>query len=142
MQIHYRSRPPSRNAHHPHHLYLGHKTYPEFGSNLMEARKGLSDVYDDEIETIKDRMLEGNLDPSAANVAIRSNQWKAMATNPLVYSNKSYIEKNETVNVTTRHVNRLEIDGLSDEQLDALENALSARLLTGPNGDSDTAGED
>lgn len=113
-------------------LYNWAKTFPSFGSELMEARIALGGVYADEIEDIKQRMLDGKLDPSAANVAIKSNQWKAQITDPRTYANKSYVEKNQTVSVTSTYVQKIDIEGLDDDQLDAIELALNAKLLTGP----------
>lgn len=115
-------------------LHTWCKTYPDFGAKMYEARCFLGDVYDDEIETIKNSMLSGNLDPHAAQVAIKSNQWKAMAVDPRNYATKSYVDKNERKTVEHVFTNRIPVEDMTDEELDSLESALQKTklLLTGP----------
>ena len=123
-------------------IYVWKDRYPEFAAELDRAQRALGDIYMDDVHTIVRQVREGKLDPNAARVALHASFRLAEITDPRTYANKSYVEKNETVNVKTTHINRIEIDGLSDEQLDALENALQAKLLTGPDGVSNTSGED
>ena len=123
-------------------IYLWKERFPEFAEELERAQRALGDIYLDEIHTYIDEVRTGTLDPTAGNVVIRGSQWLAAQTDPRSYANRSYVEKNETVSVKTTHINRIEIDGLSDEALDALENALQANLLTGPDGVANTSGED
>lgn len=110
--------------------------YPDFDHELTMACLSLGDRYLDNIHSITEKVIEGTIEPAAANVAIRSNQWMAQVTDPRNYSQRAYVEKTETVNVNSVHVDRIDITGLSEEQKDALENALQAQLmLTGPDGD-------
>lgn len=108
--------------------------YPEFGAALVEAQMALGDVFVHDNQKIIRDMLAGITDPSAANVAIRSNQWIAQAVNPIMYANKSYVDKNETKTVNHVFSNRIPVEDLSEEELDALEGALvkSKLLITGP----------
>ena len=123
-------------------IYNWRNKFPEFGFEVRRAQAALAELYADEIDEIKDRVVAGTLEPAAGNVAIRSNQWKAMVTNPRDYSNRSYVEKNENVQITTQRINRIDITGLTEEALDALESALQAKLLPSPDDDSSSAGED
>lgn len=108
--------------------------YPEFGAALVEAQMALGDVYVHENQKIIKDMLAGIIDPSAANVAIRSNQWVAQSVDPRTYANKSYVDKNENKTVTHVFSNRIPVEDLSEEELDALEGALvkSKLMIAGP----------
>lgn len=108
--------------------------HPEFGAALIEAQIALGDVYVNESQKIVKDMLAGKLDPSAANVAIRSNQWVAQSVDPRTYANKSYVDKNESKTVTHVFSNRIPVEDLSEDELDALEGALvkSKLMITGP----------
>ena len=117
--------------------------YPEFDQELTRACLSLGDRHLDSIHTITDKVIEGTIEPAAASVAIRSHQWMAQVTDPRNYSSRAYVEKTENVNVKTTHVNRIDIRGLSEEQRDALEDALRAQLLlTGPDGGDRASSED
>ena len=115
-------------------MYNWKEKYPEFGAQLLKAQLALAELYVDENRQIVSRMLVGELDPSAANVAIKSNQWLATASDPRTYANKSYVDKNETKTVTHVFSNRIPVEDLSDDELDALEGALikSKLMLPGP----------
>lgn len=108
--------------------------YPEFGSELFKAQLALGELYVHENQKIVKDMLAGVVDPSAANVAIRSNQWVAQAVDPKSYAAKSYVDKNETKTVKHVFSNRIPVEDLSDDELDALEGALvkSKLMITGP----------
>lgn len=118
-------------------IHLWKKRYPEFGSALIEAQMALGDVYVHENQKIIAKMLSGALDPSAANVAIRSNQWVAQSVDPRTYANKSYVDKNENKTVTHVFSNKIPVEDLSEDELDALEGALvkSKLMITGPKED-------
>ena len=115
-------------------LYHWAKTYPEFGARLLEARIALGDAYDEENEDIKNRMLRGELDPQVATVAIRTNEKKAMFADPGTFGTKSTVDKNEKKVVEHIFTNRIPVEELSEDELDALEGALvkSKLLITGP----------
>jgi len=113
-------------------IYTWKDKYPEFAYELIKAQVALGDIYVGENKEIKDKMLAGLIEPAAASVAIKSNQWLAIAVDPRTYGSKSYVEKYQNVHITSNHVNRIDISGLDDDQLDALESALNAKLLTGP----------
>jgi terminase small subunit-like protein len=119
------------------------RKYPEFAEELAKARLWLGEHYLDDIHQMNADVRAGTLDPTAGNVVIRSTQWLATVTDPRTFSTKSYIDKKETIQVTTTRIDRIEIYGLDDDQLDAIEAALNAKLLTGPiDGGAVTAGED
>lgn len=115
---------------------------PEFDQEIDRALSANAESFVEENIEIKDLLLQGKYDPSAANVAIRHNQWMAMAHNPKRFANKSYVEKKQDLTVTTQHIKKIDITGLNEEQLNAIEAALNARLLTGPDGDLSASGED
>lgn len=104
--------------------------YPEFGAELLEAQIGLAEIYVYENQKIVSDMLAGTIDPSAANVAIRSNQWMAPRLDPRQFADRSY--KESTENKTVEHIftNRIPVEDLSEDELDALEGALvKAKLM-------------
>lgn len=115
-------------------IYNWKKIHPAFAEALEEAQASVGEIYADDNDKIVANVLAGRVEPAAASVAIKSNQWKAIVTNPKTFANKSYVQKDETLKVTTTHINRIDINGLDEEQLDAIEAALNAKLLTGPNG--------
>lgn len=115
-------------------LYHWKDKYPEFGIELVKAQMALGELYVHANQKIVADMLAGVIDPSAANVAIRSNQWVAQAVDPRTYANKSYVDKNESKTVTHVFSNRIPVEDLSEDELDALEGALvkSKLMITGP----------
>lgn len=115
-------------------IHTWRERYPEFGVELVKAQIALGDIYVHDNQKIVKDMLAGLVDPSAANVAIRNNQWVAQSVDPRTYANKSHVEKNETKTVNHVFSNRIPVEDLSDEELDLIEGALmkSKLLLTGP----------
>ena len=108
--------------------------YPEFGAELLEAQIALGDIYVEENRNIIKDMFEGKKEPSAANVAIKFNQWVSQSLDPRKYANRSYSEKSETKKVEHIYTDRIPVEDLTEEEADALESALiKARLMiTGP----------
>jgi hypothetical protein len=115
-------------------IQLWKNKYPEFGAALEEAQIALGDLYVQKNQEIITSMLAGTIEPSAANVAVRFNQWVAQSLDPRQYANKSYVDKNENKTVTHVFSNRIPVEDLSEDELDALEGALvkSKLLITGP----------
>lgn len=111
-------------------IQLWKRKHPEFGAALIEAQEALGEVYIHENQKIIDKMFAGVVEPSAANVAINHNTRVAQSLDPRTYANKSHVQKDERVHIVNEYVNRIDIEGLDEEQLDALENALNAKLLT------------
>jgi hypothetical protein len=108
--------------------------YPEFGAELSKAQTALGEVLVHHNQKIVADMLAGTVDPSAANVAIRSNQWTAQALDNFTYGNKSYVKKDELKRVEHIFTDRIPVEDMTDEELDALESGLmkAKLLLTGP----------
>ena len=113
-------------------LYRWMKDHPEFGEALGEARIAAADMYVDDNDVIVEQMLDGKIDPSAANVAINWNKWKSGMANPENYGNKTQVNTSSTSNITTEYIHRISLEGLSEEARDAIEIALGGNLLTGP----------
>jgi len=121
-------------------IYFWKDKHPEFAYELIKAQVALGDIYIGENQEIKKELRAGTIDPASAGVLIKSNQWLAIAVDPRTYGSKSYVEKYQNVHITNNQVNRIDISGLDDDQLDALEAALEAKLLTGPdNGGTTTS---
>jgi hypothetical protein len=115
-------------------IYSWKERYPEFAAELVKAQMAIGELYVHENQRVVKDMLDGKLDPSAANVAIRSNQWVAQASDPRTYANRSYVDKNETKTVNHVYSNRIPVEDLSEDELDALEGALvkAKLMITGP----------
>ena len=113
-------------------IYKWSKAYPEFGEALLEARIAACELFIDDNDQIVKDMLAGQIEPSAANVAITWNKWKASMADPQNYGNKTQVNTNSTSNVTTEYIHRISLEGLSEEARDAIEIALGGKLLTGP----------
>ena len=123
-------------------VYKWIKAYPEFGEALWEARVAVSELLLADNDKIVQDMLSGAVEPSAANVAITWNKWKASMADPQNYGNKTQVNTNSTSSVTTEYIHRISLEGLSEEARDAIEIALGGNLLTGPDVNPRTASED
>src|ERR1700722_7392172 len=111
------------------------KDHPEFGEALREARIATGELYADDNDGIVKRVLAGTLEPAAANVAINWNKHQAAMANPENYGNRTQVDTNTTLNIKTERINRISLDGLSEEARDAIEIALGGKLLSGPHND-------
>ena len=106
----------------------------DFATRCARTREGpQADYVFDDLSRIEDAVESGGLDPNAARVLISSKQWRAAKLAPKKYGDKLQTETTATVKV--EHTRRLDISTLSDDQLDALEEALRATIAQiGPPG--------
>ena len=123
-------------------IYRWIKEHPEFGEALWEARVAVSELLVSDNDKIVEDMLTGKIEAQEANVAINWNKWKASMADPQNYGNKTQVDTSTTLNIKTERINRISLEGLSEEARDAIEIALGGRLLTGPDVDSGTARDD
>ena len=93
---------------------------PEFAASYAQAREDMADADADKIADVAQAVLDGNLDPNAARVAIDAYKWSAGKRRPKRYGEKIEVENTGTVAVT----HTLNVSNLSMEELDALEKAL------------------
>ena len=100
---------------------------PDFANRIARAREGgQADFLFDDMARIERGVESGEITPDAARVLISSKQWRAAKLAPKKYGDKTIVESKATVNV--QHTRKLDISTLSDEQLDALEEALRATV--------------
>ena len=94
---------------------------PEFAENYTRACEDMADNDADKISDVAQRVINGEIDPQAARVAIDAYKWSAGKRRPRKYGDK--IEIDQTTRVAVTHT--LDVTNLSLEELDALEKALS-----------------
>ena len=88
------------------------------------AREEQQDFYADQIIEIADNEL---IPPDRARIMGEARRWHAAKLAPKKYGDKLQTETTATIKV--QHTRKLDISGLTDDQLDALEGALSATVL-------------
>lgn len=108
--------------------------YPDFVAKYMRARDTQADNVFEDMSNIEQRVLDGELDPNAARVALWSKQWRASKLAPKKYNDKTMIVGGDGGAVKIERTNVLDITALDDDQLDALETALrtTVQQLAGP----------
>jgi hypothetical protein len=94
---------------------------PEFAENYTRACEDMADNDADKISDVAQRVINGEIDPQAARVAIDAYKWSAGKRRPRKYGDK--IEIDQTTRVAVTHT--LDVTNLSLDELDALEKALS-----------------
>lgn len=94
---------------------------PEFAENYTRACEDMADNDADKIADVAKGVIEGRIDPQAARVAIDAYKWSAGKRRPKKYGDKIDVTQTSTVAVT----HTLDVSGLSLEELDVLEKALS-----------------
>ena len=99
---------------------------PDFAAMYYRARQEQADYLFDEMARIEDDVEAGILSPDVARVVLSSKQWRAKLA-PKKYGNHTTVDTNTAVAVT--QTRRLDISTLTDEQLDALEEALRQRFM-------------
>ena len=123
-------------------IYRWMKVHPEFGEALREARIATGELYADDNDQIVKDVLKGKIEPSAASVAINWNKHQAAIADPRNYAAKTQIDTTNTSQVTTEYIHRISLEGFSEEERDAIEIALGGKLLTGPDADTSSTGQD
>lgn len=94
---------------------------PEFAQNYTRACEDMADNDADKIADVAKGVIEGKIDPQAARVAIDAYKWSAGKRRPKKYGDKIDVTQTSTVAVT----HTLDVSGLTLEELDVLEKALS-----------------
>lgn len=98
-----------------------------FAAKCTRTREGpQADYLFDDIARVEGKVESGELPPDVARVLISSKQWRAAKLAPKKYGDKTTVETNAVVRV--EQTSKLDISTLSDEQLDALEEALRATV--------------
>ena len=62
-------------------IWLAIRSNPEYSETYARARRNRSHVRVDRIDDYKDRMVDGQLDPMVARVAIDTEKWQASKEN-------------------------------------------------------------
>lgn len=83
---------------------------------MARAREMLADALDDDINEVVQEVRSGALEPQAAQVIIRANQWRAGKMKPKVYGEKQVVDVNHG------------IQGMDDSELSARARQLADRL--------------
>jgi len=84
--------------------------HAEFSDNYVKAKEQSGDVDQDKLDSIAERVLEGDVDPAAARVAADIIKWSASKKKPKKYGDRQQID-----NV---HSGTVGVTDLTDEQLD------------------------
>ena len=69
-------------------IYEWFKENQDFADNYARAREDRADWRASRIDNVVERLLGGEIDPSAARVAIDAEKWQAGKEKPQVYSDK------------------------------------------------------
>ena len=96
---------------------------PEFADQYARAREDMADNDADKIADVAQAVVDGNIDPAAARVAIDAYKWSAGKRRPKRYGENQRLEVETSGTVQVTHT--LRVDHLSLEELDALEKALT-----------------
>lgn len=96
---------------------------PEFADQYARAREDMADNDADKIADVAQAVVDGNIDPAAARVAIDAYKWSAGKRRPKRYGENQRLEVETSGAVQVTHT--LRVDHLSLEELDALEKALT-----------------
>jgi hypothetical protein len=96
---------------------------PEFADQYARAREDMADNDADKIADVAQAVVDGNIDPAAARVAIDAYKWSAGKRRPKRYGDNQRLEVENTGTVQVTHT--LRVDHLSLEELDALDRALT-----------------
>lgn len=106
-------------------IYNWLKKHPGFLERYEDARLNQADTAADKIQDIANRTLRGEYDPKAARVALDANKWIAAKLKPVKYADKFAVGgAAEMPPIQTQVTTTLNIEGLSVEQLEALQAAL------------------
>lgn len=105
------------------------RQYPEFAANYTRAREDQADHDADKIGDIAEQVVQGKVDPQAARVAIDAYKWAAGKRKPKVYGEKLAIGGDADA-PPIQTTSKLDISGLSLEELDALGAALQKAIKT------------
>jgi hypothetical protein len=104
-------------------------SHPEFELEISRARAALADGLYQDIRRVEHALEDGSLEPDIARTLINSKQWAITKFGPKDWGDRKFLEGNVGGTVKVEHTRKLSIDGLTIEQLDALEGALKATVL-------------
>jgi hypothetical protein len=104
-------------------------SHPEFEQEILNARAAVADGLYQDIRRVERALEDGSIEPDIARALINSKQWAITKFGPKDWGDRRFLEGNVGGTVKVEHTRRLSIDGLTIEQLDALEGALKATVL-------------
>lgn len=61
---------------------------PEFATRCARAREDGAEVHHDDMDDIEQRVLDGDLEPQAANVVLANKRWRLEKLKPRVFGSK------------------------------------------------------
>lgn len=93
------------------------RVYPEFRQHYARARAEQGESDADAVADIRQRMLDGEIDPQAARVAIDSLKWSAGKRLPKKYGDKLALVGGGPDDLPIR----MDLSTLTDEELEELE---------------------
>lgn len=82
-------------------FYAGLEKDKELSECYARARRHQAEAGQSRILEAVDRVLEGDLDPNAARVAIDALKWNAARMHPAIYGEKQQLEHSGSVEVTS-----------------------------------------
>jgi hypothetical protein len=101
---------------------------PSFAAMYARAREDQADHDADKIGDIAERVVEGEIDPQAARVAIDAYKWAAGKRKPRVYGDRLAVggaADMDPIKTTTQ----LDVSNLSLDELDVLGAALQKAMI-------------
>ena len=107
-------------------VYEWMDAHPDFRLRCARARDALTEVRLKNLrDMIKTAQKEG-VDPAVLRVLVSHEQWSAERIAPKLYGTKTTTEVTGPNGGPIQHDHLINLSGLTDEQLEALEEALSA----------------
>ena len=99
--------------------------HDEFRAIYARARTDQADYNADRIAQISEGTLTGDYDPAAARVAMDGMKWIAAKLKPRVYGDKVQVAGDpDGVPIQTQMAHKIDLSGLSLEELDVLEKVM------------------
>ena len=100
---------------------------PEFQEQYVRAREIQAEYLVDEIIEIADKAGEEKV--NSARLRIDARKWAASKMAPKKYADRQIIAGDDNAPLRVEHTKKLDISGLTDLELDALEGALEKTLM-------------
>ncbi len=114
------------------------KSHPDFDEAVLDARAGMAENYFQEIREIDkdlvDKAEKGKLlavHVASAATRINSRQWAMTKLSRRVWGDRTDVNANINSTNTTKieYTSKLDVTGLSEDELDALEAALTKTVM-------------
>ena len=103
--------------------------FPEFYGKCARAKEAQGDILHDEIASLEQRTLDGDLDPDVFGKVVSSKQWRASKLAPKRYGERKVIAGDPEAPLAIQRTHVLDVSHITDmAELAALERALDSTI--------------